>query len=153
MIVLSDIDGCVINPCEFVKKYLHKPKKDWNEYFKHTLEMPSILPVVVLLTSLISAGHDITFMTGRPESNREDTNRSLTRAIPVSSICHLNLLMRKNGDRTESALLKLAWCMQWHPSLVLEDEPETVKLLSNRGYTVLQVHGYRVDEFKDNVPE
>jgi hypothetical protein len=109
--------------------------------------------MVMLMTSLISAGHDVTFITGRPLSNRHDTVISLWNAMPILSTVRYTLLTRTDGDPRSLSLIKLAWCQERHPQLVLEDEPETVRILKAHGFTVLQVHGYRVDEFKDNIPE
>jgi len=152
MLVLCDIDGCVVDPCEYVRRYLSGPVKNWKGYYKQTLSMPAIPQIIVLLNGLSQMGENIIFHTGRNESNRSDTlvwlNTQLAFAVYTSRV-----LMRRNGDRTPASLLKLANCQRLHPQLVIEDEPETVELLRKHRFVVLQVHGYRVDATQDNIPE
>lgn len=154
MLVLCDIDGCVVDPCEYVRRYLSGPVKNWKGYYKHTLEMPPIPQVVTLLNGLVWVGTQVVFHTGRNESNRRDTKQSLNACLAFS-VVDAQLLMRRDGDRSLPAILKLANCMQFKPDLVIEDEPETVELLKKHRYTVLQVHGHRMhdNDNRDNIPE
>lgn len=154
MLVLCDIDGCIANPREYVRRYLSGPVKNWKGYYAHTLEMVAIPQITTLLNGLVWVGAQIVFHTGRNESNRRDMRQWLNSNLAFS-VMDEQLVMRRNGDRSLPALLKLANCMRFRPDLVIEDEPETVELLRKHRYTVLQVHGYRMhgDDNRDNIPE
>ena len=151
MIVACDIDGCLADCREDVRKYLMQTPKNWSEYYKHTKEMPEISSVVNLVRSLIKDGNDIVFVTGRPESTREDTKDWLFDTVLVYPFRPPELLMRQDKDHRPSWELKLKTFSELKPDLIIEDEPEVVKRATEVGFTVLQVHGYRITE-KDGIP-
>ncbi len=155
MLVLSDIDGVIADPCHLVKVYLSGSVKNWKGYYKHTLDIPPIPGMIDVMNGLALWGtHSVKFCTGRNESNRQMTqewlNTHLQWWIPDD-----NLLMRPNGDHSPSSVLKLRWALDLHPELIFEDEPETVEALRDKGFTVVQIHGHRVssDDHRDNIPD
>ena len=151
MIVVCDIDGCIADPCELVKKYLLDGSKwDWTEYYKHTLEILPIPSTILLLRSLVkhSIWTHLYFVTGRPFSDRGATAQWLdNQDLRNNSI----LYTREAEDNRPTSILKLEKCRLLKPDLVIEDEPEAVNLLKENGFKVLQVHGYRITE-KDGTP-
>jgi hypothetical protein len=153
MLIHTDIDGVLADPCELVQRYLKGTGKpaNWAEYFRHTHE---ILPVINMLEQIercIDDGHLVVFTTGRPESNRQATLTWLRRYMSSSIPCE-TLLMRKDGNHDPGALLKLSWALTYHPSLVVDDEPDTVNLLRSKGFKVVQIYGHRYDLDTDGVP-
>lgn len=154
MKVLCDIDGVIVDPCKYVQEYLHKDNRwDWEEYFKHTSEMPPIPHMIVIVNDLLwNVQNEVIFVTGRPESNR-----SLTRDWLLSHLEFLafepNLIMRQPNDTKRATVeLKLDACYQHLPDLVIEDEPKAVERISKEGFKVLQVYGYRATGDKDYTP-
>ena len=150
MIVVCDIDGCIVDPCKYVERYLLKPKKDWSEYYKHTLEFEKVGFVLGILDGLWRES-DVYFVTGRPESNRELTLLWFRHNTPFA-IGDGHLLMRPKGDYRRTYNLKLEWYEKLKPDLIIEDEPETIAAAVFHGFTnILQVYGHRQTE-RDGTP-
>jgi hypothetical protein len=149
---MCDIDGVVADPRVFVKQYLMCTPANWSEYFKHTLEMPSIPLVVAFLNGLALDDNTIMFCTGRPESNRDSTLKWLRYTLRLH-VGNYHLVMRADKDFRAGSILKLAWARVLKPDLILEDEPDAVKLLRCDGFTVLQIHGHRIGAtLSDHIP-
>ncbi len=153
MRILCDIDGCIANPCKQVKEYLLKDNKwDWKEYYKHTLEILPIPSMIELVEGLIYDSNEVIFVTGRPASDRRITRKWLTENLVGISreVTPLVLKTRRKEDTRNTWELKLRWCRELKPDLVIEDEPRTALVLEAEGFTVLQVRGYRVTEMDGN---
>ena len=144
MIIGCDIDGVLADVKDFA--YI---LPDWDEYFRHTLEFPSIPEIIMLVNSLTQAGHDVVYITGRPASNRDDTVLWLTRYI--HNLNPEKIRMRQKGDFRQSIDIKLEVIRELRPSFILEDEPKAVDAIRAEGFTVLQVHGYRYSG-EDHIP-
>ncbi len=144
MIVGCDIDGVLTD----VKDFYHI-LPDWDEYYKHTLELPAIPEVVMLVNSLLLGGHKVVFITGRPLSTEQATKLWLRKNIP--SLHHPDVRMRENMDFRPTVDIKLEVVRELKPSLMIEDEPKAVEAMTAEGFTVLQVHGYRLS-YEDSVP-
>jgi len=153
MNVVFDLDGVLVDVRSYAEKYLVNredwiltDKKDWREYFKHTLEFPPIAPMVEFVRTFISARccHTIYFVTGRPEHNRKPTEAwlrvHLFRGVPR---CDSFLFMRDNGDTRSTAEVKLDLLKDVKVDLVFEDDSIVVMEMLKKGYTVVQVHGFR----------
>ena len=149
MLVLSDLDGVIVDSYSYVAEHIIA-RLNWEMYFSKTLEFPEIPSMITLLDTLLRDGHDIIFMTSRPERNRELTHQWLEAHLgPVSSN---GLWMRKNGDDRPAYIVKMEWIRNLMPDLIFEDEPVTAKCASNAGYTVLQVLSFRGPDSTDNIP-
>ncbi len=145
MKVIFDIDGVLADVRKFVVEYL---PHDWKEYFSHTEEFPCILPMVALLCSLQSKPyHEVYLVTGRPESNREATEKWLRK----NSLAYGTLLMRSNGDSRPTCEVKIQWYREIRPDLIIDDDPAVVEIATKEGFKVLQVHGYRAT-LNDMIP-
>ena len=143
----------ITRPCSYCKGLgkIKKRKWNWKTYFEHTLEMPGILSIQILVKDLILTGHTVYFLTGRPESNREFTIKQLQSNV-VYHIGDTQLVMRQNGNTAQTIEQKLDFYKAKKPDLIIEDEPRVVKAATLLGFTVLQVHGYRITE-EDDVPD
>ena len=140
MIIACDIDGVLADPKEFIQEYLAGDKEDWEEYFKHTEEIPPT-KVCRLITSIVKGGKGVTFcfVTSRPESNKPATQAWLrANGLPGTPIW-----MRADGDTRSSSEYKMEIYKVLEPDIIIEDEPELVEKLIKYGKIVLQVHGYR----------
>lgn len=159
-IVLCDIDGCIADVRKIVR-YL----PDWDEYFRHQHECNPIPSTVRLLGSLLSGGHEVALMTGRPERLRRITYDWLYRVESFFAPC--SLWMRPDNCSRSTQDIKMEWAEGLRPDLIIDDDPTVVKLAVGCGFTVLQVHGYRAgnadhdhmpgeimskDVFRENAP-
>lgn len=146
MKVVCDIDGVLAD----VRPYLHLLPHNWEEFFKHTHEFQKIPQNVMLVQSLLNDNHSIYFITGRPESNREQTRAWLEHNV-VTVFNDSWLIMRKNCDDRPSYEFKMQHYNRIKPSLIIDDEPDLVKYATENGFCVLQVHGYREGK-SDGIP-
>ncbi|KKK71390.1 hypothetical protein LCGC14_2914390 [marine sediment metagenome] len=148
MIICCDIDGVLADVRKYIKEYL---PHDWKTYFAHTLKFPPILPIAELLHSA-NLRNSIYLVTGRPESNRNETLLWLHRFLPLLDILSPELLMRSDKDPRSGTEIKLEWFREIQPDLIIDDSPDTAKAAAAAGFTVLQVHGFRATP-NDMVPE
>lgn len=144
MRVCCDIDGVLADITDF---YHILP--DWDEYYRHTLKLPVIPELIMLVDSLILGGHDVVFITSRPLSTRQDTVLWLLTKVP--HLTHPDVWMRPNGDLRPSTDVKMEMVRELKPSLVIEDSPQVVEAMRAEGFIVLQMHGYRLTK-EDNIP-
>ena len=152
MIICCDIDGVLADVREYVLEYLLDGKKDWETYLEKTLEFPPVLPMVSLIRTLISNPlHSVYFTTGRPERNRLLTEEWIRRNLLIGFSSYYKLKMRPSRTQLTTEELKMGWYQELQPQLIIEDEPKIVKAATEAGFTVLQVHGFRVTE-NDMVP-
>ncbi len=148
LVVACDIDGVITDVRDLVSKYL---PHDWDSYFSHTSEVLPIEPITLLLESLMKDHHEVVFITGRPEPNRKATEKWLRNHIDFPDEYKPRLFMRPNGESRPTYKLKLLWCKEIEPDLILEDEPRAIEALQKEKFLVLQVHGFRITE-KDGIP-
>lgn len=154
MKIIVDLDGCVFDPAEFVKKYLYPinrkaNQEDWNLYLSHTREFPVIEPIAKILRAIDTCGCAIIYLSGRPESNREDTLKSLA----ANWLNEWKVILRPADFDTkiDTHIWKLSVIKEIKPDLIIEDEPRAVKAFVDAGFLVLQVHGTRISD-SDQVP-
>ncbi len=145
MIVGCDIDGVIVDPGEFFHLI-----PDWKEYYRHTVAMKPIPEMITLVKALIQAGHRVTLITSRPSSDRDKTVEWLE--MYFRNCPPFDLLMRPEGDARTGAEIKMSVLRELRPDMMIEDEPKTVKMMMAEGFTVLQVHGYRLSD-EDSVPQ
>lgn len=156
MIIVSDLDGVVIEPGGYITQYLAaRTAPDWGGYFEHTLDFAPIPAMITLIECLVERGDEVHLVTGRPESNRILTTRWLQENTRLKSVqCPVSLHMRPNGCYLKGAEYKLGVCKEIEPDLIFDDELDTVELLKAYGYTVLHVHGHRTETTRsDRVPQ
>ena len=149
MKIIFDIDGTLGDPLELVAKYV---PGNWEEYYKHTLEVKPIWPMVTLLDTLDRPGNVVYICTCRLCSNNYLTMKWLR------EICHLTIspfrvYYRDNGNKDPGWKVKLEMYNRLKPDLIFEDEPETINAALLAGYTVVQVHGHRDAKKADYIPE
>lgn len=147
MKVVCDIDGVL---ADVRGEYHYLP--NWDKYFAHLQENKPINSVIGIIESLMLDGHEVVFVTGRPESTREDTVNWFRKVLTDVLWWGPELIMRQSGDKRHTEELKLEVCKRLKPDLVFEDEPRCVELLSSAGFLVLQVHGFRWSK-EDQIPK
>jgi hypothetical protein len=133
-LAVIDIDGVVAD----VRHRLHliesRPKR-WEEFFARAADDPP-LPTGVDLVRELLAGHDVQWLTGRPERNRALTERWLAeQGLPSGP-----LLMRPDRDFRPSRLTKREELRRLRRrrriALVVDDDPDVVATLAEDGFPV-----------------
>jgi hypothetical protein len=59
--------------------------------------------------------------------------------------------MRPKKQEGSTQKMKLDWIRKYQPDLIIDDDPEVVRLALENGFPIIQVHGYRIGK-RDNAP-
>jgi hypothetical protein len=130
-LAVIDIDG-VVADVRHRLGYLDRRPKDWDAFFaaaQHDLPLEAGLQRVTQLAD----GHDVVWLTGRPERLRKVTTSWLARhGLPTGP-----LHMRGNRDRRPARLFKLGQVRKLAAArviaVVLDDDPAVVTALHAEG--------------------
>lgn len=133
-LAVIDIDGVVAD----VRHRLHhldRRPKNWGAFFAAAGEDPPIPEGVARVASLLD-GHDVVFLTGRPERLRRTTEAWLER----HGLGGLPLVMRRGGDFRPARKAKAEELSRLAEgrsvALVLDDDPEVIDALRAAGWPV-----------------
>lgn len=100
-VAVVDIDGVVADVRHRVGRLQRRPP-DWAGFFAAADADPPLPVGVARVQALVAAGHEVVWLTGRPEWLRDVTEDWLAaQGLPVGT-----LLMRPNGDRRPARVLK-----------------------------------------------
>jgi hypothetical protein len=102
-VAVVDIDGVVADVRHRVP-YLEQFPPDWMSFFSEAGLDPPLPVGVARVHALLAEGHEVVWLTGRPEWLRGKTAAWLARQGLPGGV----LLMRPNGDRRPAARLKSA---------------------------------------------
>lgn len=130
-LAVIDIDG-VVADVRHRLSFLERRPKDWDAFFaaaQHDLP----LETGVRRVTELSAGHDVVWLTGRPERLRKITIGWLARhGLPTGP-----LHMRGNRDRRPARVFKLGYVRRLAAdrpvAVVLDDDPAVVAALRAEG--------------------
>jgi phosphoglycolate phosphatase-like HAD superfamily hydrolase len=132
-----DLDGVL---CDTAHRERFAITREWEEYHKrHLFDKPHAAEVSMLQAwALADLSHRVCICTGRTEPHRDSTKLWLRVAgVPF----HL-LLMRPEGDRTPSEMLKaqqvFAHVARAQILAVFEDRDKIVKMWRDEGLTCFQ---------------
>jgi len=133
-VAVVDIDGVVADVRHRLHLVEHRPKR-WAEFFARAVDDPPLAEGVALVTEL-SAGHDIVWLTGRPERTRRATVRWLAeQGLPAGT-----LLMRPDGDFRPARYTKREELRRLRGrrriAVVVDDDPEVASTLAEDGFPV-----------------
>jgi hypothetical protein len=133
-VAVVDIDGVVADVRHRLHLVEHRPKR-WAEFFARAADDPPLAEGVALVTEL-SAGHDIVWLTGRPERTRQATVRWLAeQGLPAG-----RLLMRPDGDFRPARYTKREELRglrrRRQIAVVVDDDPEVTATLAGEGFPV-----------------
>jgi len=132
---IFDIDGVLAD----VRHRLHHVSaqpRDWKQFFASAPLDPPLAQGFSLVTQFAAAGHDIVYLTGRPEMCRIDTEAWLAQhRMPTGE-----LWMRQPGDRRPGHLVKRQLIARLATlravALVVDDDAEVIGHMSVMGYPV-----------------
>lgn len=116
--------------------FLERRPKDWDGFFAAGKDDGPLQDGLVIAGSL-ARGHDIVYLTGRPERLRKDTEDWLRRhGLPGG-----RLLMRRDGDRRPSVVMKLGLLRRLagerKVAILVDDDIAVCKAAEKAGFAVL----------------
>ncbi len=140
-----DIDGVVAD----VRHRLHhieRSPKDWDRFFAAAVDDPLLPEGKAVVDQLVATGHELVWLTGRPERCRRDTVTWLTKVgLPVAG-----LHMRRDGDRRPARQTKLAVLQSLARSrpvaVMVDDDALVVRTLRMAGFEVLHADWMTTDD-------
>ena len=141
--VIFDIDGTLLDISHRLK-FIKQTPKDWKA-FRDPKQKRWDEPrgeIISILLAMTEANHSVIIASGRTESEREDTIRSLHSYIP--DIDDLPLYLRKDGDYSKDTIVKENMHTQmledgFVPQLVFDDRPSVIRMWRSLGLTVADV--------------
>lgn len=133
-VVVVDLDGTMA---------LNLSGRGWFDWSKVGQDSPNE-PVVDLVTTLLSHGYRIVFMSGRDEVCRTETEFWLRQVLPNGYTGRWDLHMRAEGDNRSDDIVKYELFDQHirgqvNVKFILDDRDKVVKMWRNLGLTCLQV--------------
>ena len=133
-LAVFDIDGVVADVRHRLHLIENRPKR-WDEFFRRAADDPPLATGVELVREL-AADHDILWLTGRPERNRQLTARWLAEhGLPDRP-----LVMRPDRDFRSSRLMKREELRKLRGDreigVVVDDDPDVVATLTEDGFPV-----------------
>ncbi len=131
-----DIDATLSDTSKRVH-FLNKKPKDWDSFFAGAKD-DAVLDEGLAVATQLADGHDIVYLTGRPERLRRDTVKWLKdNGFPEGQ-----LFMRRNNDRRPSATMKLYRLDQLKAdrpvAILVDDDVKVCAAAEKAGYTVLR---------------
>jgi phosphoglycolate phosphatase-like HAD superfamily hydrolase len=131
-----DIDG-VVSDARHRLRFLDRRPKDWDAFFAAAPNDPVLPEGRAVVEELATRGHEIVWLTGRPERCRQDTLDWLDRsALPPG-----RLHMRRDGDRRPARQTKLEVLRRLElarpVTVMVDDDDLVVRTLRAAGFTVL----------------
>lgn len=130
-VVLIDIDGTVA---------LHDGIRGHHDYSKVWMDAPNY-PVIKAVRAMIADGYKPVFVSGRPDSCRQDTRLWINRHVTTAPY---DLFMRRTGDGRPDFLIKYEIFDKeirntYNVVAAFDDRDQVVRMYREIGITVLQV--------------
>lgn len=135
-VAVIDLDGVVAD----VRHRLHfvetKPK-DWDAFFAACSNDP-VLPQGLDLVTSLARDHQIVYLSGRPETCRESTQRWLDQVGAPQG----RLVLRSQSDRrparvTKVELLRALQRDDTEIAIVVDDDPAVLRAMQAAGFATL----------------
>ena len=141
-----DLDGTLADCTHRLHHIIREPgddrPKDWRALFAAVADDTPILPMVEIVSALLSREHWVIIITGRPDECRSATREWLTRYFGPRH--RLPLYMRRAGDRRNDDIVKPELFREaerdgYRIVQAFEDRARVVDALRAAGYAVAQV--------------
>ena len=143
--VIVDIDGTIADPAHR-RHFVTTSPKNWKAFFAAVGEDAPITPVINVVKSCRIAGAAIIFVTGRPESTRDDTEKWLKDAAGLEGqFDYEAVFMRQDDDFRSDDIVKeeiLDYIIDqgFEPTIVFDDREKVVAMWRRRGLICAQVN-------------
>lgn len=139
-VVICDIDGTVAN-LEHRLHHIKKEPKDWASFFAEISNDTPIESTINKIREEQSAGRQVIFVSGRPDSCRAETAEWLKKHLP--DIDSRFLLMRKAHDKREDTIVKSEIFFKYLDGLdikmVYDDRPSVIRMWRDLNLPVTDV--------------
>jgi phosphoglycolate phosphatase-like HAD superfamily hydrolase len=131
-----DIDATLSDTSKRIH-FLDRRPKDWDSFFAGAKD-DAVLDEGLAVATKLAEGHEIVYLTGRPERLRRDTVKWLKdNGFPEGQV-----FMRRNNDRRPSATMKLYRLDQLKAerpvAILVDDDVKVCAAAEKAGYTVLR---------------
>jgi hypothetical protein len=141
-IIICDIDGTIAD-CEHRRHYITNKPKDHDAFYAGVRDDKPIGKIIVLLLSLLERDfYTVTFVTGRPERTRKDTEWWLAEYLHLHPDDY-QMFMRKDKDYRQDYMVKQDILDKYIDKskvwVVLDDRDQVVQMWRRNGLTCLQV--------------
>ena len=138
--VICDIDGTVAD-CEHRKHHLSGEKKDWKSFFSDMKSDTPRTEVIEQLREYHDNGHEVVFVSARPEDYRNVTESWLNEHVHIN---YVNLIMRRSGDKrldteVKEQIFKTYFDGKYPIEVVFDDRPSIVRMWRSHGLNVIDV--------------
>lgn len=140
--IICDIDGTIAD-CEHRRHYITNKPKDHDAFYAGVRDDKPIRKIIGVLLSLLERDfYTVTFVTGRPERTRKDTEWWLSEYLHLYPHDY-EMFMRKDKDYRQDYIVKQD-ILDKHidkskVSVVLDDRDQVVQMWRRNGLTCLQV--------------
>lgn len=140
-VVLCDLDGTIAN-LDHRLQYMHPEegvKKDWKSFFAEIQNDTLITEVAQQLLQKRMEGHEIFYISARPDTFRKATEEWLAR---VGAPPYTALFMRREMDKREDSEIKQDLLDQYFPdrsiiNAVYDDRPRVIRMWQKNGLNVI----------------
>ena len=148
--ILVDIDGTLADIRHRLKYIAHPHgRKQWGAFFDAMSDDKPIEPTIKLVKTLIAdsgyaGASEVLFVTGRPDSHRQQTLDWLCDHVtPLAYIQLTKLYMRREGDHRDDILIKRQILDQiradgFNPTIAIDDRASVVEMWREEGLICLQ---------------
>lgn len=103
--IIVDLDGTLCNTAHR-QHHMELEQKNWKAFYEALIYDEHHEWCVALISAMLASGHEIIFVSGRPEDYRQETEGWLhDHAISLATEPH-PLFMRKTGDFRKDAIVK-----------------------------------------------
>ncbi|MFK4085787.1 HAD family acid phosphatase [Kribbella sp. NPDC020789] len=131
-----DIDATLSDTSRRVH-FLERKPKDWDSFFADA-KNDAVLDEGLAVATTLAAGHEIVYLTGRPERLRRDTLKWLKdNGFPEGTV-----YMRRNTDRRAGAQVKLDRLKRLSAdrpvAVLVDDDLKVCAAAEKAGYTVMR---------------
>jgi len=135
-LAVVDLDG-VLADVRHRLNHLERRPKEWDAFFDAAVADPVLPEGRAVVDRLVAEGHDLVYLTGRPERLRAETEEWLSaHGLPPA-----RLLMRTPGDRRPARLTKVGvlrrLAAQQTVAVMVDDDVAVVEAVRAAGFTVL----------------
>jgi predicted kinase len=141
-IVICDIDGTLAN-IDHRLHYVKGDKKDWDGFFTHMMSDIPRTEVVDMILKYEEAGHEIFFVSARPDNYRAFTEDWIVNKAFNGYKPHKTLFMRRAGDTREDSEIKKGIYSAYFKDLpietVIDDRPRVIRMWRELGLNVIDV--------------
>ena len=137
---IFDIDGTVADISHRVYLLDNKPV-NWESFFSKMDQDKPILPSILIIRSLIEAGHTVIFCTGRSDKYRRMTIDWIYEFVYPYFRDNMHLYMRQEGDRRSDTIVKAELLDEirkngLNPEAVFEDRQRLCEMWIEKGLWV-----------------